>query len=363
MNKSYKIKYQNESLSHHGILGQKWGKRNGPPYPLDYEDHSSSQKKLNSKSSLNNYSNNNPKKSNKSKGFKLTDKQKTYIKIGLAATATILVAYGAYRLYKNGNVVQFISANDANKIITENTIKDNLKVNPFLKSKYMKDVLADVDSSTYAHVINTNSKLDSINSLDKWKPGENTIDNVLKTINKPIIDINPDKLSIQEVSKKFNNMSLTEQAKYQNRLMNCMLCSTSYELNRRGIKCQAGVSSLGLMTSRINDIFDFKDPKAILSYDSNNGNFSKFLQTMNSYPNKARGNIIVNFKTGGTHSMAWEVINGKLNILDAQVGKQYTPNEVDDLLKNVWGHITSYRTDNADLKENSDLLLSIIQKV
>ena len=22
-------------LAHHGILGQKWGKRNGPPYPLD----------------------------------------------------------------------------------------------------------------------------------------------------------------------------------------------------------------------------------------------------------------------------------------------------------------------------------------
>ena len=24
-------------LSHHGIKNQKWGKRNGPPYPLDKE--------------------------------------------------------------------------------------------------------------------------------------------------------------------------------------------------------------------------------------------------------------------------------------------------------------------------------------
>ena len=35
----------NDSLSHHGIAGQKWGKRNGPPYPLDYNDHSAREKK------------------------------------------------------------------------------------------------------------------------------------------------------------------------------------------------------------------------------------------------------------------------------------------------------------------------------
>lgn len=32
-------------LEHHGILGQKWGRLNGPPYPLGIEDHSSAQKK------------------------------------------------------------------------------------------------------------------------------------------------------------------------------------------------------------------------------------------------------------------------------------------------------------------------------
>lgn len=33
-----------EYLEHHGILGQKWGKQNGPPYPLDSGDHSLSEK-------------------------------------------------------------------------------------------------------------------------------------------------------------------------------------------------------------------------------------------------------------------------------------------------------------------------------
>lgn len=32
-------------LCHHGILGQRWGKRNGPPYPLDAGDHSASERK------------------------------------------------------------------------------------------------------------------------------------------------------------------------------------------------------------------------------------------------------------------------------------------------------------------------------
>ena len=31
-------------LSHHGILGQKWGKKNGPPYPLSSDQHSMAEK-------------------------------------------------------------------------------------------------------------------------------------------------------------------------------------------------------------------------------------------------------------------------------------------------------------------------------
>lgn len=39
-------------LIHHGILGMKWGHKNGPPYPLDESDHSASEKKAGWKDSL-----------------------------------------------------------------------------------------------------------------------------------------------------------------------------------------------------------------------------------------------------------------------------------------------------------------------
>jgi len=47
---NYIITYTSNSLSHNGIKGQKWGVRNGPPYPLNNSDRSASEKKQNLKS-------------------------------------------------------------------------------------------------------------------------------------------------------------------------------------------------------------------------------------------------------------------------------------------------------------------------
>ena len=53
-------------IKHHGILGQRWGKKNGPPYPLGADDHSALERKLKkSRSSSNN--NKQPKKASQRK--------------------------------------------------------------------------------------------------------------------------------------------------------------------------------------------------------------------------------------------------------------------------------------------------------
>lgn len=82
--------YYKNYLSHHGIKGQKWGKKNGPPYPLDPSSYTSSERK-----------------------FQLSDKQKRVLKnvaisIGIAAA----VGAGAYYVnrYRNMNFDKILKA-------------------------------------------------------------------------------------------------------------------------------------------------------------------------------------------------------------------------------------------------------------
>lgn len=65
-------------LVHHGIDGQKWGKRNGPPYPLDSNPKRQAQRKRNSMSSSGNDEVSNRKRSQRNENYSRNTNNRRY---------------------------------------------------------------------------------------------------------------------------------------------------------------------------------------------------------------------------------------------------------------------------------------------
>lgn len=121
-------------LCHHGIRGMKWGQRNGPPYPLADSKHSASEKKAGWKKSLDKSSSNDE---NSNRKFKLSDKQKTAIKIGAAVAVAGLATYGGIKLAKSGKLTK---AADAGKNAVKGLLSKEADSSPKPVKEWIKDI-------------------------------------------------------------------------------------------------------------------------------------------------------------------------------------------------------------------------------
>lgn len=328
MKKAKLISYSDE-LYHHGIKGMKWGVKNGPPYPLDDSDHSASEKKAGWRKSLDKSESD---KQNKDEKHGLTDKQKKAIKIGVAVAATALVAIGTYKLADSGELHRLI---EKGKAALGKTDDIGFKRNPDLA----KPMSAEEIANTFFGKINPGFG-------EEWGTTKN-----------------------------------------------CKRCTYAYELSRRGYNVKAtrtldGTGQTGFVGDKIigkergisfknikrtvnefvnSEQTDDDVKKALLSIfketdieltPKRSENYiepsKKIFQSLSKMPNGARGELTCKWLRGGSHSMAWEIVDNEPIIFDMQTNEMFKdPDSFNNLAYRMRKAAFS-RLDNQEL--NLDLL-------
>lgn len=332
-------------LVHHGIKGQKWGVRHGPPYPL--KDNKSSDR------------------SSKRGAFldALLEEPiiTTYVATGAIVSGVLLGRHAKDRisnsdLYKKD--VQYLNLNkNVKKQLIDIDVVDYQKVykTPFYTPdaeegrKRVEGGLSKMKATPVIH---------SIDELPKWENGKNTVDNSMSIVNR--------ELSSLVKGRKISEISFPEYMTImsrvgKDRMVNCQFCSIAYEMNRRGIKCKANSREEGGYLAEYADVFKINKKDSVMHFRNGTrfkGNPESVIKRFENYGDGARGNISIYWKGGGGHLMAWENVNGHFTVIDAQAGIKYSSKkDLKWLFNNTQGDFTSIRLDNLELKTDSKKLL------
>ena len=300
--------YKAYELYHHGIMGQKWGRRQGPPYPLGASDHSSSEKKAGWKDSI----------GKSDKGF-----------VNKHSDRNLADAHQKYGLMADLAAIGIVTAG----AVTVSAVQTGVRAH---KNKKEDALGYDIRAKKRAE---SGEKIDPATGLyKKDKPTSREED---------IKAVNPD--------FKLGGYGATN---------NCFLCTTAYDMRRRGYDVEAkkmngdGVESRALKSLYKNPVINkISDKDPVTGKRSSNVNVNR--QNMINNAKKeitaqgdSRGNIMVMWSTAGGHSMAYEVKHGALEILDTQCGRVYKGSEVDRLLSRT-KDIQYARLDNLEIKEKA----------
>lgn len=138
---------------------------------------------------------------------------------------------------------------------------------------------------------------------------------------------------------------------------NCVLCSLTYDLRRRGYDVAAGKASYGYNESDLKHWYPGVEGKGQVvettkqrfgtapTKEQTQKYISGSIDTIKNTGEGARGTVFVQWKnTASGHALAYEVHNGQVDIYDCQSGKKQNPEK---LLKQT-SSMTAYRLDQLD---------------
>lgn len=250
-------------LQHHGILGQKWGKMNGPPYPLSYKAHSKTEKKLNPKTTIDG----DPNTSSKKKG--LTDKQKDIIKgmaIGLGIAAVAAAGTIAYTKLSQSSI-------EKGRGVIKGLLNDNIDISGSFEK-------TDPPIHTEENIISTAKNLNPLGNI--YDGGhENCVPNALA-------------YTLQQMGYKLNTTleSLTSTSKISNIFPGFEVKS----VNKPGREIFGHVKGDRMLRMVERELLAYGDDVSGILY----GNFDDTEEPHNG------------------HAIAWHVLNGKVHWIDGQ---------------------------------------------
>lgn len=283
-------------LVHHGIKGQTWGVRNGPPYPLSSGAKSAKEKQDDTN----------------------TERHSDIRTSGEKIARRILSRSGDK---KTG-------------VVSEIAIYAAVNLAP---------LLAYLGIAAIASYINKKDQQKEDNEAEKRFEKRNP--KHVSELPKLESPMDPSE------SMKLTNPGFPEEG----HVYNCTFCTTAMVLREKGYDVQAQTTDHGWYTNRFWErTFGIEKQTPIRALRPND-----IVNTLESHGKGAYGNMSVYWKMGGGHSIFWKNDeHGKLHIYDGQAGEEYDTSEQSKLMRAIQvGETTYSRLDNV---EPTDYVLAFV---
>ena len=284
-------------LSHHGVIGQKWGVRNGPPYPLTAQAKAKAYPKKGKNSNRTGGGNDDDDNKRKSS---VNAKAKAYPKKG-----------------KNSNRAGGMDdSNDDNKRKSGVNVKTVATV-------------AAVAAAATATLILAPKIIRAVKSQDMGSSGRDR--NALALLKNRVLERVDPKTGLYLKNRDLGidndlmrvNPNHEKGRAYQ---VNCTMCTVAMEMRRRGYDVAAcGLTDTDRSGLNVN-VFGkwFKPPTEHQSFSTMSETGRGLLtRAVAEQGDNARGEICVRWLSGGGHSMFYQVEQGKMVIYDGQTGKKF----------------------------------------